>query len=1072
MPVDYEKIRYEKRNYDDPEIQDMVRSFVVESYADRTHFILELLQNAEDAMRKRALSWHGRRSVSFSLSPDMLRVSHFGTPFNEKDVRSICSVGRSSKQKLTTIGRFGIGFKSVFRFTNSPEVHSGNENFTIDRFVFPKPTHAIDKDQEETVFVLPIDRETQIKDYDVISHGLSNLNEGALLFLKNINELSWEVQDCKSGHYLREDVDKDEIARRVKLTHYSKDVTGEESDVNEEWIVFSRNVNHDGKAAGHVEIAFNVDITTETIRRLEESKLVVYFPTAEETRLGFLVQGPYVTTPNRGTVPPDDDWNKGLVDETCVLLGDALSWLRDRELLDATVLGCLPLDSFLWRMLEPLFDKTKELLSTERLLPKLGGGYIDAQQALIPRTSGLRELFSADQVSEILGMGRSMSWLHDSVQRDRDVRNYVIGHLGVQEVRPERLIPRLSADFLKKQTDEWIVKLYSFLKDVPNAINVQNPPALIRLDDGTHVQPFAANRPLAYLPGEVETESPTVKASVCEDPDALQFLKSLGLKQRDIIDDVVMDLMPKYKEASFEPDDETYEADVTKILYAYREATTDKRIQLLRELKSAAWVKAIDFGDGLRRRMPPGELYLVTPSLKGLLSIVVGFMFVDEEVEVLMGGEIRSLLKDCGAIDHLRPIYDCGMPSEDELREERRKAGHERTTGRSDRVKGFDLREIEELVYEVRKMDTQSQKDFARGLWRELKNLHQIFGSSVFERTYTWTDRGSYDTKFNANFVRKLNSSSWIPTQDGQLRRPSDVLFSDLGWDEDAFLQSKILFKPPKIHELANEVGFEPDVLELLKQLNLTTISKLREVGIFDDQTSGNGRAGETNEYRDDSEPFAKQLSEMQTKNPTPERDRPILPPEGGPKTAESAKVNAQKSRLIGGSGSRRQISGTRWTPTEASDDLSSEFRQMVLGDYGRRCQLCSNSFTKPDGELQVYVMHIVPPSKDGRANNFGDLVGVCGWHHALFKYGEWAFDFPEIRNTVSENESFEDWQVLRANIQSARRDVDDYGNRFVSIPIRFSNVFKDWASQPVIEKTVIRYSVPHWKHLCELLQV
>ena len=51
-------------------------------------------------------------------------------------MKGVCGVGETTKD-LTDIGRFGIGFKSVYSITDRPEVHSGNENFAIDSFVFP-----------------------------------------------------------------------------------------------------------------------------------------------------------------------------------------------------------------------------------------------------------------------------------------------------------------------------------------------------------------------------------------------------------------------------------------------------------------------------------------------------------------------------------------------------------------------------------------------------------------------------------------------------------------------------------------------------------------------------------------------------------------------------------------------------------------------------------------------------------------------------------------------------------------------------------------------------------------------
>lgn len=105
-------------------------------YDDRTHFIFELLQNAEDALGRRG-EWHGSRKVAFTLNPTRLMLSHFGKPFDEADVRSICDIAESTKNE-SPIGRFGLGFKSVYTVTDLPEIHSGDEDFAIENYVFPK----------------------------------------------------------------------------------------------------------------------------------------------------------------------------------------------------------------------------------------------------------------------------------------------------------------------------------------------------------------------------------------------------------------------------------------------------------------------------------------------------------------------------------------------------------------------------------------------------------------------------------------------------------------------------------------------------------------------------------------------------------------------------------------------------------------------------------------------------------------------------------------------------------------------------------------------------------------------
>lgn len=56
----------------------------------------------------------------------------------------------------TTIGRFGLGFKSVYTVTDLPEIHSGDEDFAIENYVFPKRMARSARAADETQIVLPL----------------------------------------------------------------------------------------------------------------------------------------------------------------------------------------------------------------------------------------------------------------------------------------------------------------------------------------------------------------------------------------------------------------------------------------------------------------------------------------------------------------------------------------------------------------------------------------------------------------------------------------------------------------------------------------------------------------------------------------------------------------------------------------------------------------------------------------------------------------------------------------------------------------------------------------------------
>ena len=91
--------------------------------SNKAHFIYELLQNAEDAKSNK---------VVFHLSEVELKFSNDGQEFTESNIEAICRFGYSDKDKESdNIGKFGIGFKSVYSITDTPNINSGKHYFII-----------------------------------------------------------------------------------------------------------------------------------------------------------------------------------------------------------------------------------------------------------------------------------------------------------------------------------------------------------------------------------------------------------------------------------------------------------------------------------------------------------------------------------------------------------------------------------------------------------------------------------------------------------------------------------------------------------------------------------------------------------------------------------------------------------------------------------------------------------------------------------------------------------------------------------------------------------------------------
>ena len=349
MPADYEKIRDENiaRYGWDTAVLDLLGQL----YSERTHFIFELIQNAEDA---------GATQLAFELFEDRLEVKHDGRPFTEADVRGVCGVGKSAKAgDFTKIGKFGIGFKSVYAYTKTPRIHSSGEHFRIERYVRPSAAEPVDEPASGTLFIFPFDHDTVPAATAVrqIAAALNELEPGTLLFLRNIERLLVGGVQVAGAVLERTAVSRTGSSRHVRLA------TGSRRE-DEEWLVWHRQLGELGHPLHRVEIAFRAQAVGGGLRLVRQSNgpLVVFFPTQKQTCLGFLVQGPYRTTPARDNVPEHDPSNQALVRETAELLTEVLRELRDGGLLTVEVLQALPLDAARFRagtMFRPLFDAVR-----------------------------------------------------------------------------------------------------------------------------------------------------------------------------------------------------------------------------------------------------------------------------------------------------------------------------------------------------------------------------------------------------------------------------------------------------------------------------------------------------------------------------------------------------------------------------------------------------------------------------------------------------------------------------------------------------------------------------------------
>ncbi|GJW27469.1 putative histidine kinase/HSP90-like ATPase superfamily protein [Tanacetum coccineum] len=110
-------------------------------YSLDSHFLLELVQNADDNVYPCDVE----PTLTFILQEASVIVLNNERGFSAENIKALCDVGNSTKKEPSAgyIGKKGIGFKSVFRVIDAPEIHSNGFHIKFDisdgqiGFVFP-----------------------------------------------------------------------------------------------------------------------------------------------------------------------------------------------------------------------------------------------------------------------------------------------------------------------------------------------------------------------------------------------------------------------------------------------------------------------------------------------------------------------------------------------------------------------------------------------------------------------------------------------------------------------------------------------------------------------------------------------------------------------------------------------------------------------------------------------------------------------------------------------------------------------------------------------------------------------
>jgi hypothetical protein len=770
-------------------------------YSERTHFLFELIQNAEDA---------GASFLDFELFEDRLELRHDGRPFTEADVRGVCGIGKGTKS-LTAIGQFGIGFKSVYAYTSTPRVYSGDEHFGIESYVRPFLVEPVDVGAG-TLFVFPFDHDTVPAATAVreIGAALNALQPRILLFLSHISRL-------RVGGAEGLGVASSVISRvSDRVTGSPRRVTLSGGLRGEEWLVWERAVEGLGRGPQRVSLAFMTSAGLAV--GCSPSPLTVFFPTEKETFLGFVIQGPYRTTPARDNVPEHDPANQALVRSTAALLADVLSELRAAGLLTVDVLEALPIEEGRFppgSMFRPLFDAVRSsLLAGEAFIPAVDGGYRCASDLRLAGDPELPGLLDPERLGLLYGAERSLFFTSELISPERTpvLWRYLLDEIGIGPVTPLDVVARLSREYLEDEPDEWITRLYAFLFNHPSlwrAPRFDDEPAglarsrpVIRLEDGSHVEPFdQQGRPTVYLPGPGASGFPTVRRDIADSPAARPFLDALGLPAPDVVAEVLELILPRYDNLDIaELELSSHAADLDRIMRALDEAPPGPHQELIERLRRTAFLIGENAATGEQRLAPPVGLYQRSKDLE---------VYFDQNPEAWFAGD--------GYGPWLVQLRAMGVRQAVEVRARAADPfGHVIIAldfGRNERgVDGFDPdAEIDGLEFAL-EHPGHARSEY---VWNVLLAPNRRLVTGLVERAVLPTFGDSRVEMVRSSIALAAERFAWLPGRDGLFHLPRELSLDELPptFVRDEGLAQALGMLQPVVAEAARRLGLPVDVL-------------------------------------------------------------------------------------------------------------------------------------------------------------------------------------------------------------------------------------------------------------------
>ncbi len=979
-----------------------IRKIVEDLYPDSAHFIYELLQNAEDT---------GATQAQFTLSESGLAFEHNGRPFEARDIYAITDIGEGTKANDDDkIGRFGVGFKAVFAYSESPHIWSPSFSFKITDLVLPRALEPKAALGSKTRFEFPFNNPKKIASiaYDEVNAGLKELAETTLLFLSHLESVGWQNATDEPGEVLRFKHSENhfEILKQ----------TGGQTTASSHFLKFDKPVMGLEKKQ-RVAVAYALDFLPNVqgfdpkkalakqlkIIPATPGRVSVFFPAEKETSgLRFHLHAPFVPELSRASIK-ETEANLPLFQQLATLTATSLHQVRDLGLLTADFLSVLPnpQDPIPTRY-QDIRKAIVEEMNEQPLTPTYAKTHAPVKYLRQAKAS-LKELLSNNDIVFLVDSGdEPPQWASARALQGTNIERFMTG-LAITDWDIEQfvdlLIEKASVtepdaefiDWLSGKSVEWHQELYAllysdYLKNDDGFAYEFESLQIVRLSNNDY-----GLGPKSFFPSDgveqddvlprVDVRTYTAGKKKGQQESAKKFLEEIGVREVGEAEQVEAILKQRYTEVDLKP----LKKDMKRFI-ALLEKEPDKASiftsYFIFERQDGNWCQ-------------PSQIFLDQPFMDTGLSAYFNALGEGAKRFALAasyqdyGISIKRLVKFAEAVGaqtrlELTETTCYSNPQWSYLRS----VGGERETSPFNR---------DYVIAGIDKLLAQPTLAISKLIWQTMCLLpaHPDFLTATYRRNQS---SGSHCA--DSQLVHCLKAGAWVPQGDGVFVRPAEAIRDllhegfpfDPGWQwlkaicfgEEAVKKSEVYRQK---QTAAEELGFD-SAEEVDKWI------KIRDSGISPDEI------------------IAQYAQRPQISQPEDSVQNPIRRQEKI--LANTADAPSKESVML----ERSIQKGISVVAAQAKAYLRTKYKN---ADEQLVCQCCQNKMPFKLPRSDKHYFEAVQCIGDKGIRHFQNRLALCPNCAAMYQYAR-ETDDAEIRRSIVEHDAPDNAASVEISIRLAGR--------------------------------------------------